>query len=103
MRSHTNDRVQAGTEMLVIDATPPITPADQRTLVGAFQNCRGYANMALLRKDKVRRDSFCRKRPAMSQWCMDIIDRDANTTLPRGISRQLSPRPNKITNTEVGK
>lgn len=78
-------------EMLIVDSTNPIhTPEDAQALASATASSRGYTSRGLLLMDHIRRSALRVKRPAMAEWCMTIIDRDENVTLPRGIARKTS-------------
>jgi hypothetical protein len=78
-------------EMLLVDCTNPIlTPEDAQALAWATASSRFYTSRGLLRIDQIRRSTLRIKRPAMAEWCVAIIDRDENTTLPRGIGRKTS-------------
>lgn len=77
--------------MLLVDCTNPIlTPEYAQALASATVSSRFYGSRGLLRKDQIRRSALRIKRPAMAEWCVAIIDRDENTTLPRGIARKTS-------------
>jgi hypothetical protein len=77
--------------MLLVDGTNPIlTPEDAQALASTTASSRGYGSRGLLRKDQIRRSALPIKRPAMAEWCISIIDRDGNTTLPHGIARKTS-------------
>lgn len=77
--------------MLLIDGTNPILSAEeQQSLTRASASSRGYMTLGLFRKDQVRQAAYMEKRPAMREWSLAVIDRDENSTLPRGIARRIA-------------